>query len=100
MSKGKTSVAIIGEVTKHPEHKHLIITPYLDEVERICKGTGAFQPIGYKRESIKGLISDGRNICCVSESAGHTARCGGTHYGEMKKAAVYCAQLLFSSNQE
>ena len=65
MSKGKTSVVIIGEVKKHPEHKHLIITPYLDEVERICKGTGALQPIGYKRESIKEMISNGNNICCT-----------------------------------
>jgi len=65
MGSGKTSVVIIDEVKKHPEDRHLIITPYLDEVERICKATGALQPIGYKRENIKALISNGKNICCT-----------------------------------
>ena len=63
MSKGKTSVVIIGEIKNHPEHRYFVVTPYLDEVERICMSTGALQPIGYKRESIKALISSGSNIC-------------------------------------
>lgn len=65
MSKGKTSVVIINRIKSHPEHRYFVVTPYLDEVERICNETGALQPIGYKRESIKELILTGKNICCT-----------------------------------
>lgn len=66
---GKTT-AIINEINKtlvYPEYnkRFLVVTPYLTEVERICTNTPCIEPVGKKREEIKGLLSNGENVCCT-----------------------------------
>lgn len=64
--KGKTNALInmINRETKDTK-RFLIVTPYLDEVVRICSQTDCRQPIGKKRDDIKRLLVDGHNICCT-----------------------------------
>ena len=67
--KGKTT-ALINMINKGitEDKKYLIVTPYLDEVERICSKTNCREPIGIsgsKRDDIKRLLVDGYNVCCT-----------------------------------
>lgn len=70
MGYGKTSYLIQKMNTSSPDDKFIYITPFLDEVERViegCKKKKMVQPTnraknGSKLESMKKLVSQGRNI--------------------------------------
>ena len=68
---GKTT-AIINKVNREiPEgyfgnpKRFLVVTPFIDEVTRICKETACTAPIGNKSKDIQTLLADGENICCT-----------------------------------
>ena len=68
---GKTT-ALIDKVKKEASlfsnKRFLIVTPFLSEVQRICKETGFSEPkyLGCsKRDSLKILLATGENICCT-----------------------------------
>ena len=42
-----------------------MVTPFIDEVTRICKETACTAPIGNKSKDIQTLLADGENICCT-----------------------------------
>lgn len=67
--KGKTN-ALINMINRETTDtkRFLIITPYNDEVNRICSKTDCRQPIATserKRDNIKKLLVDGYNVCCT-----------------------------------
>ena len=64
--KGNTN-ALINMINRETisTKRFLIITPYLDEVDRICSKAACKQHIGMKRDDIKRLLADGYNVCCT-----------------------------------
>ena len=68
---GKTT-ALIDKVKREASpfsnKRFLIVTPFLSEVQRICKETGFREPKSLgciKRNSLKILLATGENICCT-----------------------------------
>lgn len=72
MGEGKSSGAI-NYINENTEEKYIYITPYLEEIERVKeKSRGFIEPeinkkekIYTKKESLKKLILEGKNIICT-----------------------------------
>lgn len=69
---GKTT-AIINKINNEATdsgdfmgpNRFLVVTPYKNEVDRICQATPCVQPDGIKRADLKRLLASGENICCT-----------------------------------
>lgn len=71
MGSGKT-MAAIAEMNKNVDRKYVFVTPYLDEVRRICEGCEERDFVepdsdvsGTKLRHFKALIQDGRSVVCT-----------------------------------
>lgn len=64
---GKTT-AIINKVNEEAtltNTRFIVVTPYLDEIDRICSSTPCIDPKrSPKEQDLQKLIQDGKNICC------------------------------------
>lgn len=66
MGAGKTT-AIINMVKTTQKH-YLIVTPYLEEITRICASTGCITPeTDHKQHELLELVKTGKNICITHE---------------------------------
>lgn len=64
MGRGKTSAAI-NYMREHADYRFIYVTPYLDEVSRICSACGFIEPDdkdGSKLNSLKSLLREGMSV--------------------------------------
>ena len=67
MGAGKTSAAINYMNSNKDNYKFIYITPYLDEVERVCNACNFIKPVNLKAGTpklihLKSLLNKGENI--------------------------------------